>query len=368
MRSVISRSVDRLLHTTALTSPPGVDAEVAAFHAATPVVDLVVGTPLFRTDLLRRKRHGHVDLPRLEAGGVDLVGFTIATRHPDLRGTLSTPHFWSLGLSRSERATDMAICGAFLDRIEAWVEASAGRLRRVTSRADLSTLSRPRSGVGIFVGVQGGHVLDGEPANVERLRDRGVRMLALAHVMDNALVGSNTGRRKHGLTGLGREVIAEAERVGVAVDLAHMSPAGIADTLPLLQRTFVLSHTGFVRLSRQRSRIPGRHFTRGNRNLTDADARAVADAGGVIGLTLSTRLLGGEDLDAVARAVDLGLDLAGPERLALGSDMDGALRMVCDAAGLPHVTQRLLAGGLDRPTVTAFLGGNALRVLDATMP
>ncbi len=360
--------MDRLLHTTAIRSSDPIDPEVAAFHAQQRVVDLVVGTPLFRPDILRRQAHGHVDLPRLREGGVDLVGFTIATRHPDLRGTLSTPHFWSQGLSRRQLTSDMAIARALLDRIGGWMGASRGLLYSVRSRSDLDRVGRPGQGVGVFVGVQGGHALEGDLGNLAELRDRGVLMVAPAHIMDNALVGSNTGRRSGGLTGYGREAVAEIQRLGMLVDLAHMSVAGIEDTLPLLHRPFLLSHTGFTRLSHAGSRIPGRRFTPRHRNLADREARIVAEAGGLIGVTLSTRLLGGDDLDAVRRTVDVGLELAGYRGLALGSDMDGALRMVCDAAGLPAVTAALLRGGLDRETVSALLGGNALAILRATLP
>ncbi len=375
MRSVISRTGDRLLHTVALDRLPPVPPDVAEFHASIPVVDLLVGTPLFRPELLRRRRRGHVDLPRLIEGGVDLVGFTIATRHPDLRGTLSTPHFWSVGVPARALGSDMAIAGAFIDRIEGWAAASGSRLRLVQEAADLPvaehggpTKAGGSDGSGgqvrAFIGVQGGHVLEGDVANVERLHARGVRMLALAHVMDNALVGSNTGRRAHGLTGFGREVIAELERVGIVVDLAHMSSAGIRDTLPVLTRPFLLSPTGFRRLRGATSRIPGRKFTPHDRNLGDDEARLVAEAGGVVGLTLSTLLLGGDDLDAVARTVNAALELCGPAKVAIGSDLDGALRMVCDVTGLPAITGRLSGGGLDRETVAGVMGGNALRVMD----
>ncbi len=369
MRSVVSQVADRLLHTVALDRLPPVPPDVAEFHASIPVVDLLVGTPLFRPELLRRRRRGHVDLPRLIEGGVDLVGFTIATRHPDLRGTLSTPHFWSVGVPARWLGSDMPIAGAFIDRIEGWAAASGGRLRLARDAADLPMSGTDPAGVSgglvrAFIGVQGGHVLEGDAANVERLRARGVRMLALAHVMDNALVGSNTGRRAYGLTGFGREVVAELERAGVVLDLAHMSPAGIRDTLPHLRRPYVLSHTGFRRLSGSGSRIPRRKFTPRARNLADEEARLIAEAGGVVGLTLSTLLLGGDDLDAVARTVDAALELCGPTKVAIGSDFDGALRMVCDVAGLPAITARLLSAGLDRQTVAGVMGGNALRVLD----
>lgn len=363
MRSVISRTVDRVLHTTSQVELP-VDPEAAAFHASVPVVDLVVGTPLFRTDLLRRRRHGHVDLPRLVDGGVDLVGFTIATRHPDLRGTLSTPHFWSLGLPIATLRNDVAIVEAFSDRIQDWAARSGGRLWMVRSSVDLARVTSGR-GVAAFIGIQGGHVLAGDADNVERLQRLGVRMFAPAHVMDGPLVGSNTGARRGGLTGFGREVLVELQRLGILVDLAHMSTRGIRDALPLLHRPFVLSHTGFMRTSRAESRLPFRRFTPARRNLPDREARMVAEAGGVVGLALSTRLLGGDDLDAVRRAFDAGLELCGPDRLALGSDLDGGFRAICDARGLPAITGHLSAGGHDRATLTGFLGGNALRVLRA---
>ncbi len=363
-RSVISRTADRVLHRTALPGTRDVSAEAAALHTSVPVVDLLLGSAIMRPRFLARRRRGHADLPRLREGGVDLVGLSIATRHPDLRGTSSTPFFWSQGLPRSVLGSDMAIAEALIDRIDGWALGSGGRLRIVR---DVDALDQVRPGagwLGAFLGVQGGHVLEGEVANIGRLHERGVRMLALAHVMDNALVGSNTGAGRGGLSGLGRTVIAECERLGILVDLAHMSAAGIRDSLPLLTRRFVLSHTGFTALADGENR--GRRYSPGTRNLPSDEARMVAEAGGVIGLTLSTWLLGGEDLDAVGRAFDLALEIAGPEKVAIGSDMDGGLRMVVDAAGMPAVTDELLRRGHDSETVAAVMGGNALRVLRGT--
>jgi membrane dipeptidase len=360
-RSVISRTADRVLHRTALPGSQPVSAEAAALHASVPVVDLLLGSAIMRPRFLSRRRRGHADLPRLREGGVDMVGLSIATRHPDLRGTSSTPFFWSQGLPRSVLGSDMAIVEALIDRVEGWAVESKGRLRIVLRREELDLVGPGAGWLGAFLGVQGGHVLEGDLSNLERLHERGVRMLALAHVMDNALVGSNTGAGRGGLSGLGREVIAECERLGILVDLAHMSNAGIRDSVPLLTRPFVLSHTGFTELAGEESRR--RRYSPGTRNLPTDEARLVAEAGGVIGLTLSTWLLGGDDLDAVGRAFDLALDIAGPENVAIGSDMDGGLRMVVDAAGMPALTDELLRRGHDPGTVAAVMGGNALTVL-----
>jgi microsomal dipeptidase-like Zn-dependent dipeptidase len=344
--------------------PGQVVKEVAEFHASIPVVDLLLGSAIMRRDFVEGHGRGHADLPRLQAGGIDLVGLSIATRLPDLRGTFSTPFFWSQGVGWRALRSDHGIADALIDRVEGWDSASDGAFRIVRSAEDLDAVGGGAAegrAVAAFIGAQGGHILEGDPANLARLQARGLRMLALAHVMDNALVGSDTGVRRGGLTGLGREVIAECRRLGVLVDLAHMSEAGVRDALPLLRPPFVLSHTGFTALAGGTSRW--RHYSPRTRNLSDELARDVASAGGVIGVTLSAWLLGGSTLGTVGRAFDHALDLCGPSQVAVGSDMDGGLRMVVGATSFPAITAELLRRGHDRGTVAAVMGGNALRVL-----
>ena len=124
---MIDRLADRALNRTVGRPLPAVRAEVAAFHASIPVVDLLVGTLLFRRSIDRELRHGHVDLPRARAGGLDLAGFTIATRFPDERGLLSAPHFAALGIAPwGRRPIDLV--EAFVRRLEGWAAASGGRL------------------------------------------------------------------------------------------------------------------------------------------------------------------------------------------------------------------------------------------------
>lgn len=369
---LISRGVDRLLHTVAVREPPPIRPAVREFQAQHAVIDLVVGTPLFRTGFLESAGVGHVDLPRLRAGGVDLVGFTIATRHPDLRGTLSNPHFRSLGLDVRRLRSNMALARALIERVHGWAAASNGALRLVRTTRDLEAVLPPSSATtgyspdpgprptGAFLGIQGAHVLDGDLRNVERLHALGVRMLAPAHVMDNEAVGSNTGRRRGGLSDYGRELVAELERAGITVDLAHMSRAGIHDSVPLLTRPFALSHSGFRDLAGGTS---WRRYSAGNRNVGRTEIELIASAGGLIGVTLSTALLGGEGLDAIERAFAYGREVAGPARLAIGSDLDGALRMIVDARGMPAITQLLLDGGWPADDVAAVIGGNAASLL-----
>jgi microsomal dipeptidase-like Zn-dependent dipeptidase len=353
-------TLDRVLHRVAVREPGAIRPEVLAFHRSTPVVDLLVGTALFHRDLLRSRAGGQVDLARLRQGGIDLVGLSIATRFPDLRGTLSAPHFRLLGLPVGKG--ELALVEALVGRIEGWAERSGGGLVLVRRPADLAVLGDGR--VHAFLGVQGGHVLEGEPRNVERLTALGIRVFGIAHVMDNELVGSNTGRRGYGLTPFGREVIAELEGRGIIVDLAHVSSAGIRDALPLLTRPFLVSHTGLLALAGGRSRW--RRYAPATRNVSSEDARLVAQAGGVIGLTLSTSLLGARTPAAFAQAVHRAAETVGLEHLAIGSDFDGGLETIVDAARLPALTQALLDSGFSREAAAAILGGNALRTLRAT--
>jgi microsomal dipeptidase-like Zn-dependent dipeptidase len=342
-----------------------IPTEVVAFHESIPVTDLLVGTAIMRTDFLSRRRFGHVDIARAADGGLDLMGLSIATRLPDLRGTLSGPFFWSQGLRPDQLSSPFATANALLDRIDSWIASSSARLRLLRSRVDLEEVGSTPARFA-FIGAQGGHVLDGDIANLERLVDRGVRMLALAHVMDNDLAGSGTGKRRYGLTDYGRDVIAECQRLGVLVDLAHMSDAGIRDCLPLLRPPFVLSHTGFRELSGRTSRW--RNYSPATRNVSLDLAREVASAGGVVGVTLSTLLLGAETLDAFGREVELALEACRPESVAIGSDMDGALRMLVDAGGFPLLTAELLRRGIARETVELVMGRNAMRVLREVLP
>ena len=152
-----------------------------------------------------------------------------------------------------------------------------------------------------FAGIQGGQVVAADLGRIERLAGRGVRMLGLAHVMDTPLAGSSTGRGAGGLTGLGREAIAEAERVGVLVDLAHASVPAIEDALKVATRPIVISHTGFTALAGGRSRW--RRYSPATRNLPDGIVREAGAQGALIGVTLATDLIGGTSMASVVRSI-----------------------------------------------------------------
>ena len=361
---LLSAVVDRAVNRTALPGRLPASARATDLLRRAPVVDLLVGSALFRDSFVNGGR-GHVDRPRLRAVGVNLVGLTVATRWPNRRGSLSGWHFRSLGMPAVTTHGDMAMAEWLIGRIHGWCDQSGGELVVVRSRADVERCLAPDGPVGILIGIQGGHVLEGDLANLARLRAAGVRMFAPAHVMDNTLVGSGTGRRADGLSDFGREVIAELEAQSIVVDLAHMSLPGIAAALPLLRRPFALSHAGLTDIAGGRSRWS--RFSPATRNVPASLVSEVAAAGGLFGVALSTQLLGGSSLAAAATTFRAALDAAGADHVAIGSDMDGALSMLIDAEGLPALVDALLDSGIPETAVTALIGGNAVALLRAAL-
>jgi microsomal dipeptidase-like Zn-dependent dipeptidase len=260
----------------------------------------------------------------------------------------------------------MAMAEWLIGRIHGWCDESDGQLVVIRTRADLERCLAPGGPVGVVIGIQGGQVLESDLANVARLRAAGVRMFAPAHVMDNALVGSGTGRRARGVSDLGRDALRELEAQSIVVDLAHMSRAGIATAVPLLTRPFTLSHAGLTDIVGGRSRW--RRFSPANRNVPASLVADIGAAGGLVGIALSTQLLGGSTLAAAVRTFRAAIDAAGTAHVGIGSDMDGALRMLIDVEGLPALADALLGSGLDTRVVRGVMGGNAAELLRATLP
>jgi microsomal dipeptidase-like Zn-dependent dipeptidase len=174
------------------------------------------------------------------------------------------------------------------------------------------------------------------------------------------------------MTSFGREVVAELETQSMIVDLAHMSVSGIEDALPLLRRPFALSHAGLRAAAAQPGpeANPGRlrRYNASTRNIPEDVARAVGARGGLLGVVLATQLLGAPTLSAGVAMIRRALRTAGEANVALGSDMDGALRMLIDVEGLPALADALLEAGVDENVVSGFIGANAAVFLRSALP
>ena len=350
-------------------APPYPASEQArALVASTPGVDLHADSLLWGRDLLRRGDRGHVDVPRMLEGGLGLQVLAAAPRiaaRVELDGNADTGDAvrWLVIAQRWPPATWTSLLARtlhFAARAHRLGARSAGRFRVVTDVGTLEALLAARAAgepvVGGLLAIEGAHGLEDDVANLEAAIAAGFRMVSPAHFFDTAFGGSAHGVARGGLTPLGRELLAEAERRGVLFDVAHASAATIDDVLAWATRPVVASHTGV------------RATFDSPRNLADAQLRGIAATGGLVGIGFWEAATGGRDVAAIVRAIVHAVEVAGEDHVGLGSDFDGAVATPFDATGLPMLADALLAAGLGEAVVRKVMGGNAIRVLAAALP
>jgi microsomal dipeptidase-like Zn-dependent dipeptidase len=363
--------VDRSMNAVDDTQALAVSDEAARLHERLFVADLHADLLLWARDPLKRYQRGHTDVPRLIEGGTGLQVFAAVTKSPagqnyrentaDARDRITPlavvqrwpPAAWT---SLHERALVQA------RTLRRAVRRSEGRLTLIRSRSDLERYLARRAAserdslLAGLLAVEGLHALDGKLANVDSLFAAGYRMMAPTHFFDNAVAGSAHGTERAGLTPFGQRVVRRMRRLGVLIDVAHLSPQATREILAKAERPVVFSHGGV------KGTCPG------PRNLSDALVRGIAETGGVVGIGYWEGAVCATSPAATARALRYVADLVGVEHAALGSDFDGTVTTPFDATGLPQVTQALLDEGFSEDEIALVMGGNVLRVLHAGLP
>ena len=352
--------------TGAVVTPPGQRA--AELHTSLWVADMHADSLMWNRSLEDRNTRGHVDVPRLIEGGVALQGFTIVSKTPwgmnvesnsgssDLTRVLFVAERWPPRTwgSLLERALYQA------ERLHAAARDSGGKLRVIRSRAELTRYlddrARDPAQTAGYLGIEGAQVLEGKLENVQRVFDAGFRMMAPSHFFDTEVGGSAHGEDKYGLQPFGRLVIAEMERLGMLVDLAHASPQTIDDVLSIATRPVVFSHTGVLGTCDS------------PRNISDAVLERTAAGGGLVGIGFFESATCGTDLAAVVQAIRYTVDRIGAEHVALGSDFDGFVATPIDASQMASLTEALLAAGFSETEIRAIMGLNVQRVLSRVLP
>lgn len=348
--------------------PYSVSDPARALHDDLLIADLHADTLLWQRDPLSRADRGHVDVPRLVEGNIAVQVFAAVTKVPQglnyEENTADSDQItgaailqrWPLGAWTSlfERARYQA------GRLDAAAAEQPQALRVIRTREDLEAVLAARSDgsdmVGGLLATEGLHPLEGDVGNIVRLHALGYRMMGLHHFFDNALGGSLHGESQAGLSAFGREVVAELERRGILIDVAHSSAAVVEDVLELTDSPIVVSHTG----------VKG--FCDTPRNLPDALMQRIAATGGVIGIGYWDAAVCDPRPESVVAALRYAVDLVGVGHVGLGSDYDGATTVAFDTAELAVLTQRMLEAEFSEDEIRAVMGGNVIRLLRERLP
>jgi len=372
------------------------DAVVVDTHNDMPSRILDDGyDPDVRHDAGFGRTEGHTDLPRLVESGLTAEFMS---------AWVDAPYATRPGAS-FERAM------RHVTTIHEWVGRHPDRLLFATTAADVRRAKREGK-VAILIGVEGGHAIESSLDRLRELHAHGVRYLTLTWNNGLPWAGSSLGEdgtRTGGLTPFGRDVVREMNRLGMLVDLSHVSDSTFFDALAVSTAPVIASHSS----ARALSDFP--------RNLSDDQLRAVARNGGVVNVNFFSRFLDSryraraEAVDAEVAAarrtlapgpdsaaasarlsarrdsllaalpqtpfsvlidhIDHVARVAGVEHVGLGSDFDGVSALPLgmeDITRLPRIAQGLLDRGYSESDVTKILGGNMLRVmtqvLDAATP
>jgi membrane dipeptidase len=318
------------------------------------------------------KTQGETDLPRLVESGITAV-FLSAYVDPE-KWTFRTP-------DQSWKQVQV-----YLDSIQAFAKRHPAQLTLATTAAEVRA-AKANGRIAVLIGVEGGHAIENSFENLRELARRGVRYMTLTWNNGNEWAGAAAGlnnTRSGGLTARGREMVKEMNRLGILVDVSHVSDSTFYDAVAASTLPVIASHSSARSLNGHR------------RNMTDAMLRAVAKNGGVVNVNFYSAFIdpvflqksdsiertvqGQANIDAALRALprpslSILLDhfehlikVAGVDHVGIGSDFDGvggALPQgMDDVTRLPLIAQGLLDRGYTESDVKKVLGGNMLRVMD----
>ena len=368
-----------------------VSARAKRLHDRAIVVDTHDDTPqrlLFDKtfNIGMRNKDGHVDIPRMREGGLDALFFSIWVPSQ------------ITGPPAVKRALDL------IDSVREAVRTHPNDLMLANTAADIRRAAAEHK-IAALMGMEGGHIIDDDLAVLRVYAALGVRYLTLTHFLNNNWADSSTDKPAHnGLTAFGKDVVRELNRLGVIVDVSHVSDKTFYDVLEVTKAPVMASHSS----SRAISNHP--------RNMTDDMMRALAKNGGVVMINYAAAFLseefrvasekksgnivaamaamskkcGGNEActimenerieheammkgalpkamwDKIVEHIDHAVKVAGVDHVGLGSDFDGATMPIGmeDVSKLPKITDALLKKTYSEPDIEKILGGNILRVME----
>jgi membrane dipeptidase len=345
----------------ASAQPPGrqkrtvTDEEVRRVHQSAILIDShndITSSTLEGYDIGKRETDGKhmTDLPRMRQGGMAAQFFAA---------------YVAAEYVKDNRSADRAM--QMIDTVRHDIVEKYPNDFVLTTTADGIRKAHQQGKIAALIGIEGGHAIEDSVRLLRDYYDLGVRYMTLTHTNSNNWADSSGDEHKpnNGLSPLGKEVVHEMNRLGMIVDIAHVSDKTFWDALEVSQAPIFSSHSS----CRAISDVP--------RNMTDDMIRALAKKGGVIQINFSCGFLkqgAGSNgrpratLADVVKHIDHAVAIAGVDAIGLGSDFDG---ITCAPEGLdsvdkwPNLTRALLEEGYTAAEIHKIYGENTLRVMAA---
>jgi len=336
-------------------------------------------------DLGTRSSAGSIDIPRMREGNLSAIFFSI----------------WIPSKVTGPEAVDRAM--AQIDAVREQVRKHQKDMALATTAAEVRE-ARKQGKIAALMGVEGGHMINSSLAVLRSYAALGVRYMTLTHSGNDEWADSSTDKAVHnGLTDFGKDVVREMNRLGVIVDISHVSDKTFYDALEVSRAPLFASHSSC------------RAICDAPRNMTDQMMKDLAAKGGVVQINYHVGFLSQEFRDAekadpeidkaisaekikrcgdnegcqvlegeritreyveqgklprvdfskIIEHIDHAVKVVGVDHVGLGSDFDGANMPygMEDATKLPKITEALLKKGYSEGDVKKILGENTLRVM-----
>jgi membrane dipeptidase len=336
-----------------------------------------------QADLTQRSTVGHVDLPRLREGGVNAPFFA-----------LWVPTYYK-GSEAVRRTLDLR------DAMQGLFDAHPDQIALALTASDVERIVKSGK-IAAILTIEGGHQIDNNLAVLRTYYRLGIRSMTLTHFRNTDWADSSTDQPAHnGLTDFGKDVVREMNRLGMLVDISHVSDKTFYDVLAVTTKPVIATHSS----CRAISDVP--------RNMTDDMIRALAKNGGVMGINFGEGFLNpkdaellkaavanisyhepsltGQALDAYAAEefhrdmtakvsnasiddavahIEHVVEIAGIDHVGIGSDFDGISAVpkgLEDISKMPALQAALRRKGYNDEQIRKVFGGNALRVMREVM-
>lgn len=370
---------------------------VAEIHQKVLTVDTHCDTPMAMLDdnfdigVKNSPPQSRVDFPRMKEGGLDAMFFAAFTSQRE-RTAENTENAYKTANQMIDAT--YAACNKYRDLAEVATKSSdAARIEKTGKRA-------------IYIGMENGFPIGTDINRVKEFYNKGVRYITLCHSLNNDICDSSSdkkGSEHNGLSDFGEEVVKEMNRLGMMIDVSHISDKSFYDVIKLSKAPVIASHSSV------------RGIARHNRNMTDDMIKTLAKNGGVIQICLLDDYIKDPDtstvyyqkrkelnqvfetkydsmsdeekkvhrnewkilkekypktLPTVADCVDhidYVKNLVGIDYVGIGSDFDGGggLDGCADVSQFPNITAEMLERGYTEEEIKKVWGGNFFRVFEA---